>query len=619
MKIRLTCAVLAAAMFALCLPGALPADAAQATNPYKLKFPYQCGYFWMPEDEGSHPNLSKDGGVEWWGFYGTLGSPDGQRFTVATKFWDLQFPWLDLVGEWGLDMPEMAIMSIGHLNTGKQYNSHTGVAIDGESIDLSKLNLSYDRNSIREVGPFVYDVTWEDTDNNVVIKLRLQAQRNPLPIGWDGIVQFTAGYEQNIYAITRLVAKGTVTIGGGPAIPVQGMFGMDHGWYPSILYQHLDFLGTRDNYEYFAIQLNDSTDIVMWSIARDGNRADYIPAVNILYPNGEFEYFTDEEVDTLRIPTITSKGHYANEESGNKYNLGWTISIPSASIDLELTPFFNAQEMVSQDTVFQDNSVYAGMCDVRGTVSKRAVVGQAYVESTNRLPEARKPNPPTNLKATSTSGGVVLSWDPVAINNLREYKVYLGSESRTYTFTLSAGTSTTYVIQGLENMERYYFAVTARTRTNDESFFSEEVKAFPNDGLTPYVDIVTDLPCVTGGMELNIGMRTINPGNGAIPVDVYVFLQLPDLSLIQLRGNDAAPELFLGPFGAPSQKWNIPGRFEGIQSLYKLKLDNEIFGVYLPLKLLVATLYNPPSDFPEPGSLQTPVLIDIDEVPLCIQ
>ncbi|MFQ5675926.1 MAG: fibronectin type III domain-containing protein, partial [bacterium] len=75
----------------------------------------------------------------------------------------------------------------------------------------------------------------------------------------------------------------------------------------------------------------------------------------------------------------------------------------------------------------------------------------------------------------SLAGTVTVSWDANTETDLAGYKIYYGKGSRNYQNSVYVGNTTTYNVTGLEDGERYYFAVTALDFSNNESNFSEEV------------------------------------------------------------------------------------------------------------------------------------------------
>jgi hypothetical protein len=96
--------------------------------------------------------------------------------------------------------------------------------------------------------------------------------------------------------------------------------------------------------------------------------------------------------------------------------------------------------------------------------------------------------PPFNVVASSGNQKVVLSWDANSYNNgVNGYKVYIGTNSGSYTLNQTV-TGTTATVTGLTNDTSYYFVVTTST-TGGGSGYSYEISAIPR--LAPAAPIVT--------------------------------------------------------------------------------------------------------------------------------
>lgn len=75
-----------------------------------------------------------------------------------------------------------------------------------------------------------------------------------------------------------------------------------------------------------------------------------------------------------------------------------------------------------------------------------------------------------------STSSVTLAWDaPTDASQVAGYKVYWGTNSRTYSFTNDAGTNFTTTISNLTSGMTYYFAVTDYDANEVESDWSDEM------------------------------------------------------------------------------------------------------------------------------------------------
>jgi fibronectin type 3 domain-containing protein len=72
-------------------------------------------------------------------------------------------------------------------------------------------------------------------------------------------------------------------------------------------------------------------------------------------------------------------------------------------------------------------------------------------------------------------GTIKLAWDPSTDPDVAGYKVYYGTAPRTYGPGIDVGNVTTYTLTGLIKGQKYYITITAYTKSNRESRFSNEV------------------------------------------------------------------------------------------------------------------------------------------------
>ncbi len=123
---------------------------------------------------------------------------------------------------------------------------------------------------------------------------------------------------------------------------------------------------------------------------------------------------------------------------------------------------------------------------------------------------------------------VSLAWDPDNVSNLAGYKIYYGTASGNYQWTVDVGNVTTYSLGNLTIGSTYYAAATAYTNSGAQSTYSNEVAftvpsctyaispasaSFPASGGTGTVSITT-YPYCNWTTSASIPWITVTSGSG---------------------------------------------------------------------------------------------------------
>ena len=94
----------------------------------------------------------------------------------------------------------------------------------------------------------------------------------------------------------------------------------------------------------------------------------------IVNADGSFRHLT--LADFSAKPT----GSWVSAKTKGKYPMGWRLSVPSAAVDIELTPTMVDQELVTGRSTAV--TYWEGSVSVKGTSNGKIVTGQGYVEMT---------------------------------------------------------------------------------------------------------------------------------------------------------------------------------------------------------------------------------------------
>lgn len=93
-------------------------------------------------------------------------------------------------------------------------------------------------------------------------------------------------------------------------------------------------------------------------------------------------------------------------------------------------------------------------------------------------------NRPQGVKITTGSGYVDLKWTAEVNPEIKGYNIYYGKTSGQYTRQRTLNLLNEYRLEGLNNGEVYYFAVTSYDLANKESDYSDEVAIIINQPLS---------------------------------------------------------------------------------------------------------------------------------------
>lgn len=323
--------------------------------------------FVFPDDHGPHPGFK----TEWWYYTGNLDATDGRRFGFQFTLFRVA-----LVPPGTADTARASAWATDHL-----YMGHFALS------DVRNERLyAFERFSREAAGlagaqtaPFrVWLEDWEAVSiDSAGFPMRVRAEQNGTGIDLlltpakPFVLQGDAGLDPKgtepgnasyYYSATRLAAEGTVAVEGA-TYDVSGRAWMDREWSTSALAE--DQVG----WDWFSLQLDDGRDLMYYQLrTRDGTPDAESDGV-LVAADGAKTTLRREDVQLEVLDTWTSP-------QGGTYPSGWRLQIPAQSLDLTVTPYFEAQEL--------DVSVryWEGAVQVTGTADGKPIAGSGYVELT---------------------------------------------------------------------------------------------------------------------------------------------------------------------------------------------------------------------------------------------
>ena len=346
----------------------------------------QPDYEWsFPEDHWARPGYK----TEWWYFTGHLHSDeDGERqfgyqFTFFRIGLGTESP--PLKSGWAARNLIMGHAAITDLTEGR----HVFSEILYREIPLLAQVTNYPEPVIAwSRAPAGTDAKWtlswngqafdfEMQDDSQEMAFRLSTR--PLkPLILQGPNGFSRKGKQptaasQYYSFTRLGTEGTLMI-QGRRYQVKGESWMDKEFGSNQLAEH------QVGWDWFSLQLEDGREIMLYHLRDRSGNTDFARGT-VVGPKGEARYLARHEWTTKAISSWTG------QETGATYPSGWTISLPSEDLELEILPRLQDQE--NRSHLLPAFYYWEGAAEIRNREGR--TVGRGYVELTGYGEESRPP------------------------------------------------------------------------------------------------------------------------------------------------------------------------------------------------------------------------------------
>ena len=332
---------------------------------YQLALPGR--QFSFPADHFSHPNFK----TEWWYYTGHLESESGKRYGYQVTFFrfglrDRQKDSPDqppLFTE--LYMAHFAISDVTLKNftfrerINRGYDDKAGAATD------RYLVWNEDWKVEGDAGQHAIHVN----DRGTILDLRLTSLKTPVLHGQNGLSQKGegAGRASYYYSLTRMKTEGQIEIAGKKE-KVQGLSWMDHEFGSNQLRE--DQVG----WDWFSIQLDDRTELMLYLIRRKDGTPDPYSSGTLVNSDGTTKHLRLEDFQVAALEK------WKSAKSGATYPMKWKVTIPAEAIELQVMPEFPDQELITNRSTRV--TYWEGTARINGTVGKRPVSGNGYVELT---------------------------------------------------------------------------------------------------------------------------------------------------------------------------------------------------------------------------------------------
>jgi len=213
-------------------------------------------------------------------------------------------------------------------------------------------------------------------DSGYAIDIALDAVKPVVLNGESGLSRKSAepGNASYYYSIPRLAARGTLVTPEG-AFEVQGLAWFDREWSTSALADN------QQGWDWFALQLSDGRDLMLYRLRTRGAGTDPASAGTLVEPDGRARHLSAGDF------AIEALDHWTSPRGGARYPSRWRVRVPSAAIDVTVTPEVPDQEL---DLAFR---YYEGASRVVGISDSANVSGHGHVELTGYAGDATTRSP----------------------------------------------------------------------------------------------------------------------------------------------------------------------------------------------------------------------------------
>jgi predicted secreted hydrolase len=353
------------------VPRAQTTDAAgftYARPPYTFSF---------PRDHGSHPGYR----TEWWYYTGHLTTAQGRRFGYELTFFRFglrpgdpqptptQSKWRgNQVYPAHFAITDVAGDSFFYVERFAREGLGMGSAAEGKlDVRADDWTLTGAPQGRADLERMVLHASDRDASGTNAIDIVQVPEKGPAVHGRGGISQKSAcvSCASHYYSYTRLKSSGTLTL-GGRRFAVTGISWMDHE------YGSAELSPDQAGWDWFSVQLDDRRELMAYVLRQKDGTVTAQSSGSLIGADGSVRYLPRDAF------SIAATGSWKSPHTGAVYPSGWRVSVPSARIDVTLSPVVADQELAGTTGGV---AYWEGAVDARDAATGQAS-GVGYVELT---------------------------------------------------------------------------------------------------------------------------------------------------------------------------------------------------------------------------------------------
>lgn len=342
--------------------------------------------FDFPADHGPHPDFRN----EWWYLTGNLETGDGRRFGYQLTLFRtaLAASMPERASEWATRQAWMGHFALTDVAAGRFHaferfaRGMPGIAeatadpfrVSIEDWSLRSVNGAGDTTAAghRSRGASsIFPISVIAARDDVAIDLRIDAGDAIVLNGDSGLSRKgkDPGNASYYYSFMRLPTAGRITV-GNDTFTVTGDTWLDREWSTSALAPGVV------GWDWFAIQLDDATGLMLYGLRRTDGSADPFSAGTFVAADGSVSHLDADDF------TIDVTDQWDSPLDGARYPGAWTLRVPDLDLELDVSPVIADQEH------HESFRYWEGAVNAAGTRGPVAVSGRGYVELTGYAGEA---------------------------------------------------------------------------------------------------------------------------------------------------------------------------------------------------------------------------------------
>jgi predicted secreted hydrolase len=332
---------------------------ARVTAPRKWSF---------PRDFGAHPEYR----TEWWYFTGNLKDTAGKRYGYQLTFFRQGIRLLTPAppNAWDIRDIYLAHFAVTDVSNSKftaaDRLSRSGPMLAGasqEGMQVWLLNWS-----ARMEGSVIH-LDARDADKG--LRLELTPRKSPVIHGQNGFSQKGPAPGQASYyvSLTDLETRGSLKLPGSASpFEVRGVSWFDQEFGSNQLTPE------QKGWDWFSLHLSDGLDLMIYFLRLKDGSVEPASSGTLVGADGSSRHLKLSDL------TVTVLDRWKSPRSKGEYPSRWRIQVPSANIDLTISPLLADQELQTEGST--GITYWEGAVAGKGLSGRREVTCEGYVELT---------------------------------------------------------------------------------------------------------------------------------------------------------------------------------------------------------------------------------------------